>query len=88
MPPLFISLTKTFCCDIIFECKKQILRGVAQMVARLVWDQDAAGSNPVTPTSREPRHALSRTEVLFLFQFLFTRSTLTRYEHSHHIESS
>ena len=24
-------------------------RGVAQMVERLVWDQDAAGSNPVTP---------------------------------------
>ena len=26
-------------------------RGVAQLVARLVWDQDAAGSNPVTSTT-------------------------------------
>ena len=25
-------------------------RGVAQLVARVVWDHDAAGSNPVTPT--------------------------------------
>ena len=24
-------------------------RGVAQLAARLVWDQDVAGSNPVTP---------------------------------------
>jgi hypothetical protein len=29
----------------------KINRGVAQMVARLVWDQDAAGSNPVTSTT-------------------------------------
>ena len=27
------------------------LRGVAQLVARDVWDVDAAGSNPVTPTN-------------------------------------
>ena len=31
-------------------------RGVAQLVARLVWDQDAAGSNPVTSTIEKARH--------------------------------
>ena len=25
-------------------------RGVAQLVARVLWEHDAAGSNPVTPT--------------------------------------
>ena len=29
-----------------------IFRGVAQLVARDVWDVDAAGSNPVTPTKK------------------------------------
>ena len=29
------------------------LRGVAQLVARDVWDVDAAGSNPVTPTTTD-----------------------------------
>ena len=31
-----------------------ILRDVAQLVARLVWDQDVAGSNPVIPTKKAP----------------------------------
>ncbi len=35
-----------------FELKKQLNnRDVAQLVARLVWDQDVAGSNPVIPTN-------------------------------------
>ncbi len=29
----------------------KLYRGVAQMVECLVWDQDAAGSSPVTSTS-------------------------------------
>ena len=29
----------------------QLYRGVAQMVARLVRDQEAVGSNPATPTT-------------------------------------
>ena len=27
-----------------------MFRGVAQMVARMVWDHEVAGSRPVTPT--------------------------------------
>ncbi len=27
-----------------------ILRGVAQLVARLLWEQDVGGSSPFTPT--------------------------------------
>ena len=39
-----------------FDRKKSNIstnRGVAQLVAREVWDFDAAGSNPVTPTTYE-----------------------------------
>ena len=31
--------------------KHEINRGVAQLVARVVWDHEAAGSNPVTRTT-------------------------------------
>ncbi len=30
-----------------------MFRGVAQLVAHLVWDQGVAGSNPVTPTTKK-----------------------------------
>ena len=40
------------------------LRGVAQLVARDVWDVDAAGSNPVTPTKNPPNLLISED---FLF---------------------
>ena len=33
---------------------KNEYRDVAQLVARLVWDQDVAGSNPVIPTISQP----------------------------------
>ena len=33
------------------KVKVNIHRDVAQLVARLVWDQDVAGSNPVIPTN-------------------------------------
>ncbi len=35
-----------------------VFRGVAQLAARLVWDQDAGGSSPLTPTSREYQQIL------------------------------
>ena len=35
-----------------------ILRDVAQLVARLLWEQDVAGSNPVIPT-KNPVQALA-----------------------------
>ena len=38
-------------------------RGVAQLVARDIWDVEAAGSNPVTPTKKAQ-------ESMFLSLFL------------------
>lgn len=39
----------------IFDIITLVNRGVAQLVARLLWEQDAAGSNPVIRTiQREP----------------------------------
>ena len=46
------SRIKTFFRDVAHKnnSNKNIYRDVAQLVARDVWDVDAAGSNPVTPT--------------------------------------
>ena len=38
----------------IYVLHKFSKRGVAQLVARVVWDHQAAGSRPVTSTSQVP----------------------------------
>lgn len=45
-------------------------RGVAQLVARLVWDQDAAGSSPVTSTKNRPFLRLKPLENGHFFNIL------------------
>ena len=49
-------LTNNNKCIIIYHVAQVVshskFRGVAQLVARLVWDQDAASSNLVTPTKK------------------------------------
>ena len=50
------NLTKTgICVTIVKQNLYQeivyIHRGVAQLVARVLWEHDAAGSSPVTPTT-------------------------------------
>ena len=42
--------------DFLGICRYNIVRyrDVAQLVARVVWDHDVAGSNPVIPTIKKP----------------------------------
>ena len=44
--------------------------GVAQLVARLLWEQDAAGSNPVTRTNANGDTVFSNTVSPFAFLLL------------------
>ncbi len=45
-----------------------LFRGVAQLVARLLWEQDAAGSSPVTSTIKTHiPNAENRLECVFSF---------------------
>ena len=37
-----------------------ILRDVAQLVARVLWEHDVAGSNPVIPTKNQPKTSFFR----------------------------
>ena len=46
---------------------KSIFRGVAQLVARDVWDVDAAGSNPVTPSNNKRQRGAKAPLCLLLF---------------------
>ena len=44
-------------------------RDVAQLVARLVWDQDVAGSNPVIPTKDRRWASVHRRSFVWLYRF-------------------
>ena len=44
-------------------------RGVAQLVARLLWEQDAAGSSPVTPTISSVHNGFKLWALDFFLQF-------------------
>ena len=48
------------------------LRGVAQLVARDVWDVDAAGSNPVTPTKNQ----ICRWFGSLIFQYIYSLESI------------
>ena len=52
------------------------------MVERCVRDAEAAGSNPVTSTSQEPRHAIRVVEVLLFYSLCLAFKV--GFEHSHH----
>ena len=58
-----------------------MLRGVAQLVARLLWEQNAAGSSPVTPTTGS---AGSQSRVSSLLFFCLSHDGKVGYEHSDH----
>ena len=59
---------------------KKLHRGVAQMVARMVRDHEAMGSNPVTPTIKNT-HALFALCVFYLPEIRDLNGTL-RKQHS------
>ena len=58
---------------ITFTQKNRIFRGVAQLVARDIWDVEAAGSNPVTPTKIAVLTAKFKTARDHLAVFYFTK---------------
>ena len=42
------------------------IRGVAQLVARLLWEQEVPGSNPGTPTIAKHRHIKPEMTVFYV----------------------
>ena len=42
------------------------IRDVAQLVARLLWEQDVAGSNPVIPTNKTKFDLVSSLVLFFI----------------------
>ena len=59
-------------------CRSSIQPGVAQLVARLLWEQDAAGSNPVTRTIFHRKTAKKRR--FFCVKSLFFEFRTTAYQ--------
>ena len=55
-----------------FASAKVLFPGVAQLVARLLWEQDAAGSSPVTRTISSVHNGLDRYEHSFLCTSVFS----------------
>ncbi len=56
-----------------------VLRGVAQMGARVVWDHEVAGSIPVTPTIKKELQKQFLFYFLILFKILKISSTTSWY---------
>ena len=54
----------------LLAAESQTFPGVAQLVARVVWDHDAGGSNPSTLTIQVPRYAV-RFGALILYSAYF-----------------
>ena len=58
----------------------KIKRGVAQLVARLLWEQDVGGSNPFTPRNENPVTQVAGFSLLYdsflSFQFSVKRDRI------------
>ena len=57
-----------------------ILRDVAQLVARVLWEHDVAGSNPVIPTKNQPKTSFFRL-VFGYFLLILHKSSLFSWPH-------